>query len=152
MENLPAAPDPNWPLTFAIIGGFLVVFPLIWCSVLWFLSRASGWHRLAAHYASGSRPLSGVRHAGLTGMVGGVSYRSILTIHCDSDGFFVEVMPLFRIGQPRLFIPWADVTARRPFAVLWWRAVALSVGQPVIGTISLPADLVGKHAPPPPLP
>lgn len=152
MEPIPAAaPDPNWPLTLGIIAGFLVVFPLIWCTVVWFLSHASGWQRLAQRYASGSRPVTGVRYSGLTGMVGGISYRSVLTVHFDRDGFFMEPMFLFRIGQPRLFIPWADVSARRPFAILWWRAVAMTVGEPKLGTISLPADPVDKHAPPPPL-
>ena len=142
-----ASPDPNWPLMLAIIGGFFVVFPAFWCFVVWLLSRLSGWHRLATRYASGNRPVTGTRYGGVTGMVGGVSYRSTLTLHFDTDGFFMEPMVLFKIGQPRLFIPWSDISDRKSFAVLWWSATRLSVGQPVIGTISLPVYLLDKHAP-----
>lgn len=80
-------------------------------------------------------------------MVGGVSYRSTLILHFEADGFFIEPMFLFKIGQPRLFIPWRDISARSSRAILWWRAEKLSIGQPVIGTIALPSDLVERYAP-----
>ncbi|MDZ4405430.1 hypothetical protein [Prosthecobacter sp.] len=146
MNTPTVEPAPDW-LIFAIVGGFLVVFPLFWCLVVWILSRVSGWHRLAARHASASRPVTGARHDGVTGMVGGVSHRGTLTLHFDTEGFFLEVMPLFRIGHPRLFIPWSEITGRRPFAVLWWKAMRLSVGQPIIATITLPTALVEKHDP-----
>lgn len=145
--NATAATDPNWPLMFAIIGGFFIVFPLFWCFVVWILSRASGWHRLAGRYAMVTRPVMGARHSGLTGMVGAVSYRNVLTVHFVPEGFFLEVMVLFRIGQPALFIPWTEVTGRKARQVLWWSAVSLSIGHPVMGTITLPADLVDKYSP-----
>jgi|JI6StandDraft_1071083.scaffolds.fasta_scaffold00592_12 hypothetical protein len=146
MMNTPtAAPTPEW-LIFAIVGGFFVAFPLFWCLVVWILSRASGWHRLAARFASGGRLITGARHSGVTGMVGLVSYRGVLTLHFEPDGFFLEVMTLFRVGQPRLFIPWSEVTERKPHQVLWWKSVSLSIGQPVITTITLPADLLEKQS------
>ena len=147
MNTTLTTPDQDWLLLPAIIGGFFIVFPLFWCLVVWMLSRGSGWHRLAARHASGSRPVTGVTCGGVTGMVGGGSYRGTLTLHFDTDGFFLEVMPLFRIGHPRVFIPWSEISGRQPFTVLWWKAVRLSVGQPVIATISLPAALLEKHAP-----
>lgn len=143
-----ATPPPDW-LIFAIIGGFLVVFPVFWCCVVWMLSRMSGWHTLAKRHAAGSRPMEGTCVGGVTGMVGGVSYRSTLTLHFNPDGFFLEVMPLFKPGHQRLFIPWSEVTARVPFRVLWWKAEKLTIGEPVIGTITLPADLLARHAPRP---
>lgn len=139
---------PDWMLTLAIIGGFFIVFPLLWTFVVFILSRASGWHRLSQRYSSGARLVSGARHAGVTGMVGGVSYRGILTLHFDTDGFFMEPMVLFKIGQPRLFIPWADISERSTRSILWWRAAKLAIGQPVVATVSIPADLVEKYAPP----
>ena len=146
MNTTTAEPAPDW-LIFAIVGGFLIVFPLFWCLVVWILSRVSGWHRLAALHASGSRPVAGVCHVGVTGMVGGVSYRGVLTLHFDTGGFFLEVMPLFKIGHPRLFIPWSEITGRTPRSVLWWKAVSLGVGHPAISTVTLPADLVKTHSP-----
>ena len=140
--------EMNWLLPLCIVGGFLIIFPMFWCFVLWILSRAGGWHQLATRYGSGDLPVTGDRHAGVTGMVGGVSYRSVLIVNVTSEGFFLNVMALFRFGHPRLFIPWSDIRERKPFTVLWWNAMKLSIGNPVIATIRLPANLVSS---PPPL-
>jgi hypothetical protein len=147
MPTTPSAPDPNWHIVLYIVVGFAVVFPLFWCFVVWMLSWASGWQRLSRRYASGNRLVTGERHGGVTGMVGMVSYRHVLTLHVAEDGFFIEPLVLFKVGHPRLFIPWNEVTRRGSFAVLWWRAARLSVGEPVVATLSLPADLVERYAP-----
>jgi hypothetical protein len=146
MDTATAAPDQFW-LVLGIVGGFLVVFPAFWCFVVWILSRASGWHRLAQRHAAGNRLVSGACHGGVTGMVGVVSYRHVLTLHFNADGFFLEVMVLFRIGHPRLFIPWSEISTRTPRQVLWWKATSLSIGTPVITSITLPTDLLTQHAP-----
>jgi hypothetical protein len=147
MHTSPSAPDPSWHLVLCILVGFAVVFPLFWCFIVWMLSWVSGWRRLSRRYASGSRPVAGERHAGVTGMVGLVSYRHVLTLHFAGDGFFLEPLVLFKVGHPRLFIPWSEVTRRGSFAVLWWRAARLGVGESVVATLSLPADLVERYAP-----
>lgn len=144
-----AAPEQHWKPGLMIVGGFLVGFPLIWCFVVWMLSRISGWHHLAATYASGDRAMTGTCQGGVTGMVGIVSYRGVLTVSLTPEGFFLEVMALFRIGQPRLFIPWSAVSARTPRSLLFWNAVTLGIGQPVMGTITLPAKVLEKQPPPP---
>lgn len=138
-----AAPDSVW-LVISIIGGFIIVFPAFWCFVVWLLSQVGGWSRLALRFSASQRlrQPAGTRHSGLTGMVGVVSYRNVLTLHVDRDGFFLEVMALFRIGHPRLFIPWSEITGRKPRQVLWWKAETLSIGSPVIATITLPAGLI----------
>lgn len=133
--------SPAW-LPFAIIGGFLIVFPLFWCAVVWFLSEVGGWRQLGRRYAAGDRPITGERFSGVVGMVGGVSYRYVLTLHVNTEGFFIEVMPLFKVGHPRLFIPWSEISERIPFRVLWWKGERLRIGQPVITTITLPANLL----------
>lgn len=133
---------PPW-LVFAIIGGFLVVFPIFWCSIVWLLSRFGGWHRLAARYATDRSP-SGKRFGTVTGMVGGTSYRNTLTDHLDDGGFFLEVNPLFRIGHPRLFIPWSDVAERTSRNVFWWSSERLAIGRPRIGTVTLPTEVLAE--------
>ena len=140
-------PAPEW-LIFAIIGGFLVVFPIFWCAVVRFLSEVGGWQRLSRRYAAGDRPVTGERCRGVVGMVGWVSYRSVLTLHFNADGFFIEVMPLFKIGHPRLFIPWSEIGERKLIRALWWKGERLSIGHPAISTITLPAALLAQHQPP----
>ncbi len=138
-ESTPASPD--W-LVYAIIGGFAVVFPIFWCFIVWILSLAGGWHRLAKRYAAGARPVSGESHRGVLGMVGGVSYKAILTLHFNDEGFFIAVAPFFRLGHPRLFIPWTEVSTQESRSVFWWKSIRLGIGHPVIATISLPENLV----------
>jgi hypothetical protein len=146
--NPPADPSASgWLLIPAIVVGFLVAFPLLWCAVMWILSGISGWRALAARYASGERQMGGARRDSVTGMIGAVSYRSVLTVRMDDYGFSLEVMPLFRIGHPRLFIPWSEISERRSRQVLWWKSVSLSVGHPAIATITLPTDLVENYFP-----
>jgi hypothetical protein len=144
--NAAPEPAPYW-LIFAIIGGFLVVFPLFWCFVVWLISHVGGWQRLSKRYAAGNRPVTGARHNGIQGMVGVASYRGTLTLHFNADGFFVEVMPLFKIGHPRLFIPWTDISARKEIRLLWWKSERLSIGNPAVATITLPAALLEQHQP-----
>ncbi|MCB1210802.1 MAG: hypothetical protein KDK97_15880 [Verrucomicrobiales bacterium] len=145
MDNSTSS-EPGW-LIFAIIGGFFVVFPLFWCGVVFLLSVLGGWGRLAKLYAAGDRAVSGELHSGVTGKVGGISYRNVLTLHVGHQGFFIEVMPLFRIGHPRLYIPWSEVSARTPVQVLWWKAEKLTLGRPAVGSITLPEN-VRPTAPP----
>ncbi|WP_373502918.1 hypothetical protein [Aestuariivirga sp.] len=134
-------------LVLAIIAGFAVIFPLFWCGVVWLLSHMSGWQALARSHGAGTRPVTGVRHSLVTGMVGWVSYRNVLTLHVAADGLFIEVMPLFRIGHPRLFIPWTEIGARRPSRVLFWTAEQFEVGRPPAGVITLPPGYLGDHVP-----
>ncbi|MBX7207718.1 MAG: hypothetical protein K1X78_05385 [Verrucomicrobiaceae bacterium] len=136
-----------WWLPVAIIGGFVVFFPALWCGIVWIMSRAGGWNRLAARYPAGTRAPEGEECRRVFGMVGMARYKGILKLHFARDGFFMEVMPIFKIGHPPLFIPWAEVVDRKPFQLLWFRTVRLTIGSPAAGTITLPADLVEKHQP-----
>lgn len=142
-----ATTDPTAPvwLPFAIIGGFLIIFPLFWCGVVWLISRIGGWHRLARRYAAGDRLVTGTSTRLFGAMVGCASYRGCLTLHFNAEGFFMEVMPLFKIGHPRLFIPWSEISTRTPVSLLWWKAERVSIGRPVVSTVTLPAGLLEPH-------
>lgn len=141
-----ATDAPGW-LIFAIIGGFIVSFPLLWCFIVWMLSEVGGWRSLARRYSAGCRPVIGESHGRVSGRVGWVNYNRVLTLHFTPEGFFLEVMPIFRISHPRLFIPWSAITERSPMQIFWWKVERLSIGAPVITTITLPAKLVAQHWP-----
>ena len=144
LADLATLPNPVWPI-LAITGGFLIIFPVLWCLIVWIMSYVGGWQRLARRYAAGVRPVVGEQRSGFAGMAGVVTYRSVLTLHLNREGFFVEVMPLFRIGHPRLFIPWSEISAREPYWVLFWKAERLTIGRPPAATLTLPKDLLARY-------
>lgn len=126
-------------LVLGIIAGFCLVFPLFWCAVVLLISRLGDWHRLSKTYAAGSRQPSGTGavHSGVFGLVGISRYKFTLTVHFERDGFFLENMFLFRVGHPRLFIPWSAI-AERSSRDLWrWKVTVLTIGQPREGKIAL---------------
>lgn len=129
-------PAPIW-LTFAILGGFVIIFPLFWCFVVLLISRIGSWHTLSKIYPAGTRTPEGEKHAGVMGRVGLANYKFVLTVTISPDGFFLEVMSLFRPGHPPLFIPWSAVTNREVLRVLCREMISLRIGSPKITTISL---------------
>ena len=137
-----SAPEFTPLRAVVIVGGFLVVFVLFWCGIAWLLSRVGGWHRLAQHYDASDRPASGHRVRFVSGMVGATSYRHVLTIHLDTDGLYLDVNRLYRVGHPRLFIPWSEIAERTPRKMLLKNMDRLTIGRPKVGTVSLPAELL----------
>jgi len=135
-------------LILAGLVGFLLVFALFWCGVIWLISHVGGWHRLALRYGVGHLDPTGERCAGVRGMVGMASYGGVLIVHFCREGFYLEVMRIFRPGHPRLFIPWSDISARTSVQALIWKSERLSIGDPPVSTITLPAGLLEQHAPP----
>lgn len=127
-----------WSSFALVLAAFLIFFPALWCAIVLFLSWAGGWQRLARHFAAGNRPVTGTRHGHVTGMVGWVSYRFVLTVHRNDDGFFLDINRFFRIGHPRLFIPWSAVKDRKPFSMPFWNATTLTIGEPVTASITIP--------------
>ncbi len=142
------ASNPVW-LILGILVGFVVVFPLFWCGVVALLGFVGGWRSLAKHYRAGNRPVSGIRANPARSMIGFVSYRNIIAIHFTPEGFFLETMPLFRVGHPRLFIPWADVVGRKRTRWFFYTSESLLIGDPKVGLITLPAKLMDAHGPSP---
>lgn len=96
-----------WPL-------FLMFFAGLWISVSLLLSWIGGWAALARSYPLATE-FDGrrwrfrsvvVRHANPLRYTG---YGSCVTLGANVRGLYLAVFPLFRIGHPPLFIPWADV-------------------------------------------
>lgn len=61
----------------------------------------------------------------------------------------MEVMAIFKVYHPRLFIPWSEIKSRQPVRVLWWKSVKLTVGDPQVATVTLPEDLFALPLPAP---
>ena len=89
---------------------FIVLFPILWLTVIGGLSIAGGWRDLADRYPmpEGFVPhwystFSGAR------MRGGVSYSSCLKLGADARGLCVRPIWCFAPFHPPILIPWSDV-------------------------------------------
>jgi hypothetical protein len=95
---------PLW-FPFVFVGG--------WVGISVLLSWIGGWRELARHYRA-TLPFTGQRFwMKSAGMRWGVAYSRCLNLGSDSTGLFLSVVPLFRIGQPPLLVPWSDVSISR---------------------------------------
>jgi hypothetical protein len=99
---------------------FLVYFAALWSVVCYLISFIGGWYELGRLYAA-ERPFDGQKwyfqNAALRFAVG---YHNILTIGVNTEGLYMAVFPLFRLGHPPLFIPWRDISVQQG-KYLWVR-------------------------------
>lgn len=135
-----------WIWILAGVLGLAAGWVLIWISVVVLISRFGDWAALARVHAAGSRPVTGQRHPGVVGWVGRARYKGVLTVTLATEGFFLEVPPLFSFGHPRLFIPWAALGERRQKRIRNLDFVACEVGRPRLGVVALPVDLFRPRA------
>jgi len=89
---------------------FLVFFPVLWCFVLWLISRFGGWRTLAGHYRyDGEFPPDVWRFQ--SARIGISRYSSVLVFAADRRGLFMRTILPFRFAHPPLFIPLGDISA-----------------------------------------
>lgn len=124
-------------LPFGIAIGFI----LIWCFAVWLISIFSGWQRLAQRYHA-PQPATGKVWAGQYGFVNGARYGNALNVTTNDAGFFLEVVPIFKLSHPRLFIPWHDLHNPTPTVFRWRPLVRVEVGSPPVATLRLPREIL----------
>ncbi|MEQ8175416.1 MAG: hypothetical protein ABRQ26_10170 [Syntrophomonadaceae bacterium] len=96
------------------------------------LGRSSGWNAMAGIYAyngpepSGSWPRQ-------TLMVGRVQYRNTAKFALLPEGMYLQT----RFNQQALLIPWRAFSGCQPTTLYWQKAYTLTVGNPVLGSITL---------------
>lgn len=120
----PDAP-PDWLLALIPIG-FLIGFPLLWASVMFLLSRLSGWSTLARRYKA-EQPFMGQRFPYCSGTLGFVGYNKSLVLGADERGLHIAVPKIFAFGHPALLVPWGHIKASRK-RKLWMQTVGFELG------------------------
>ncbi|MFO1523114.1 MAG: hypothetical protein U1G05_13940 [Kiritimatiellia bacterium] len=93
------------------------MFVGIWCLVLGILSSASGWARLATRFHHPDK-FDGTCHHFQSARMKGVNFNSALVIGVSPQGLYLAQMILFRLFNPPLLIPWAEIHAE-PFQTFW---------------------------------
>lgn len=94
----------------ASIGEFILLFAGIWIGVSVLISKTRGWSTLSKTYRL-LKPFNGRRWSYQNAQLrSGGLYGKCLTIGVNSEGLYLSVLFLFRIGHPPLFIPWTDIS------------------------------------------
>jgi hypothetical protein len=140
---------------------FLVVFVLFAIGVRLlvpliakhFKGAAGGWSRLSEAYATTRHPPAQCLRR-QTLVVGQVLYRNCITIGFDAGGLYLEPgFPISIFGKRPLFVPWTEFKRVEEGRLFWGKAAVLSLGEPLVGTVTLPMELfnairtaVGKSA------
>jgi hypothetical protein len=132
----------------AIGLGLRFLVPMIADHVRGSFGSASGWDTLLRHYATAAGPEGEIlKRQSL--VVGSVVYRYIVTAGIGETGLYLAVGgPLPR--RPVL-IPWDAFKRASPVRLFWQKAALVTLGDPEVGTLTLPMTLYDKmrpHLPP----
>jgi hypothetical protein len=118
---------PGWSA-----AGFVVYFAALWMGVGFLISMVSGWHSLAERYRT-DRPFpTHKRWMQSAKMRFSCGYNSILTLASDSEALYLGVLAPFRVGHPRLFVPWGNIRVEEPKRYLFLMSRMLRLGPDAI--------------------
>ena len=123
---------------------FVLVFVICaWMGVSFLSSYLGGWASLARRYAYPDE-FWGDRWSFQSGQMRGMTnYGCCLTIGANSDGLYLSVLFLLRIGHPALFIPWWVIFVTRKM-VLWFKRVELHLGREASIPLQIREGLASK--------
>ena len=123
-------------IAFAI--GLRLLLPII---LQHFRGSPGGWSRLWQVYATTRQlPPQVLRRQNV--VVGQVVYRRSMNVGFDDTGLYLELgLPISIFRTRRLFVPWNDVKAIQEGRLFWGKAGLLILGEPLVGTITLPMKL-----------
>lgn len=112
-------PDAPGPIHFFEYFPFLFIAG--WVGGCFLLSLIGGWWSLATEYKL-EGDFDGKKLWFRSGRLGMTGYGACLVLGAGSQGFYLSVLPLFRLGHPPLLIPWQDVEVSEE-SVFWVKRV-----------------------------
>lgn len=102
-------------LPIIIIVGFLIVFPIFWCAIVFLVGLIGGWQNLAGQYSTHLTYNTSIsdavaRFSGESMEIGFMgNYRSTTNIALFVDGILLSQGFLFKFGHPPMFIPKSEI-------------------------------------------
>lgn len=112
--------------------GFAIFFVVLWCTVCFLISFMSGWHALSGRFKRQSDSYGENRSAGpffyTVYTRFWTRYANVIRVTVASDGLYLSVLLLFRIGHPPLRIPWDEIQFGRTKR-LWRPYIVLTLGR-----------------------
>lgn len=119
-------------LVILIVLGALAFGIGLFFGIVRLLRRGSGWDAMAGLYTY-SGPVPSKAWPRQTMMVGKVQYRNTVNFALLPEGMYLQT----RFNQQALLIPWRAFSGCQPTTLYWQRAYMLTVGNPVLGSITL---------------
>lgn len=85
------------------------------------LSRISGWRALARAYPDPGSVEGVSSWFGSIALRWGMGYNGCVRVTANADGLRLAVWPIFSLGHPPMFLPWAEMHAeqKRMFFARW---------------------------------
>jgi hypothetical protein len=127
-------------LAVVVAGGIAVrlLAPII---AQHFKGSVHGWSRLSSRYATTQQPpTQAVSRQTL--VVGQVLYRNCVTVGLSDAGLYLKIgFPLSIFGKSSLLIPWSEFKQISEARLYLHKAACLSLGDPPVGTITVPMTL-----------
>ena len=118
-----------------IVVAALVFAAAITGTVLVLLRGSAGaWRRLVDAYPSAAPPAATLAPK-QTLQIGPVRYKRCVTVGVADDGLYLA------IGKRSALVPWAEVKSIGRATLYWQNAPVLTVGDPPLATIAVPAAL-----------
>lgn len=114
----------------------------IWPIILKHMKGGGGWAALAQRFATEPITVDGALLR-QTVTVGRVTYRNCVIVGLTDAGLYLATamtVPLLR--KPPLLIPWSQIESIEEVKLYWQEAAMLNVGNPLIGTVTVPAELL----------
>ncbi|MVM30674.1 hypothetical protein GO755_11585 [Spirosoma sp. HMF4905] len=90
-----------------IVLGGLTFFVSLWSGIIYIISYASGWQKLAKTYATTYTPSQTKSCSCLFRKSS--SYNGVVQYASTREGLYLKTIKLFSIGHKPLFIPWTDI-------------------------------------------
>jgi len=108
--------------------GFASCFVVLWVVSGFLVGLASGWQILAERYRTELEYPVHRRRMQSAQMRALIGYNNVLTLGSDMEGIYLGMPFLFRIGHPRLFVPWAEIEIEAPKRWLLFEVQTLRLG------------------------
>jgi hypothetical protein len=123
---------------------FPLFFALLWITITTLLGFLSGWFALARTYPDRDETTLQT-FAGQSGSMGLASMRGVLRLSVCPGGLRLGMLRIFGPFCRNIFVPWSElgVVRRDRF---YMKTVQIAFGQPVVGTLTIPADLADRLA------
>jgi len=123
---------------------FLIFFVSLWLTVVFLLTKLSGWDKLAERYGD-RQPFQGKIFHFYSGYVGLVRYKGTINIGINLVGLYLNPSVLFRLNYPPILIPWHEINGCVEKKFLLMKYCIFNVGYPKITTIKLPSKIFSLH-------